>query len=85
MPESLLAMLIGTSLTSLVAYLIWNRGHHADRRSRKTNEVGAYCVWCRYRHGEICTHPGSPVYLAGCGPVCTGTRRCEVGQERQRW
>jgi hypothetical protein len=85
MPEALIAILIGTSLASLAAYLYWTKRQDRDRRSRKADEVGAYCVWCLYRRGETCTHPQSPVYLQECGPVCTGAQSCEVRQERQRW
>ena len=84
MPDPVIALLIGTSLASLVAYLFWTRRHQPDRRSKKVNKVGAYCVWCLYRHSGTCTHPGSPVYLEECGPVCTGVKRCEVRQERLR-
>jgi hypothetical protein len=85
MPESLIAILIGTSLTSLVAHLVWTGRQHPDRRSGKAGEAGAYCVWCVYRRGSVCSHPRSPVYLEECGPVCTGVQRCEVRQESYRW
>jgi len=83
MPDPLIALLIGTSLASLVAYLFWTRRQQVHR-SRQVKEVGAYCVWCLYRHGDICIHPGSPVYLEECGPVCTGLKQCEVRLEQLR-
>jgi hypothetical protein len=85
MPESLMAILIGTSLTSLVAHLYWTRRQDPKRRSEKADEVRAYCVWCVYRRGSLCSHPHSPVYLEECGPVCTGAQQCAVRQERHRW
>jgi hypothetical protein len=84
MPDPLIALLIGTSLTSLVTYLFWTRRQQPDRRFRQAGETGAYCVWCLYRRGDTCTHPGSPVYPGPCTPVCTGRKRCEVRQERLR-
>ena len=85
MPEPLIALLMGVALVSLIASLSWEAWEHWVRRSTKTEGTGAFCVWCLYRRGETCTHPGSPVYLEGCGPVCTGAQRCEARQERQRW
>ena len=78
MPEPLIALLIGASLASLIAYLYWTKSQHPDRRRKKVDEAEAYCTWCVYRHGDICIHPASPVYLGECGPVDTGRIQCEV-------
>ncbi len=85
MPEPIIALLIGSSLASLIASLVWAARQRPDRRSREVDKGGAYCVWCLYRRGDICTHPGSPVYREECGPVCTGRVRCELKQERWQW
>ena len=84
MPDPVIALLIGVTLATLIASLGWAAWEHLGRRSKKTEGTVAHCVWCLYRHGDICTHPGSPVYLEECGPVCTGVKRCEVRQERLR-
>ena len=38
----------------------------------------AFCAWCIYGDGDLCTNPGSPVYPGECGPVCSGGLRCKV-------
>ena len=85
MPEPLIALLMGVALITLLASLGWAAWEHWGRRSRMAKGTAAFCVWCHYRRVDICTHPGSPVYLGDCGPVCTGAQSCEVRQERQRW
>lgn len=85
MPEPLIALLMGVTLASLIASLCWAAWEHLVHRSRRAKGIAAFCVWCLYRRGETCTHPGSPVYLEECGPVCTGAQRCAVRQERRRW
>jgi hypothetical protein len=85
MPDPLIALLIGASLASLIAYLYWTQRQHPDRRRKKVDEAEAYCAWCVYRHGDVCIHPASPVYLGECGPVNTGHIQCKVRLERSRW
>jgi hypothetical protein len=84
MPESLIALLIGTVLACLISYLYWTRRKHQHREAEPPNEAGAFCVWCLYRRGDVCIHPSSPVYSGECGSVCIGHVRCEVRQERLR-
>lgn len=85
MVEPLLAWLLGASLVSLLGSLAWVAWQARRRRSAKGQAEGAFCVWCLYRQGDLCSHPGSPVYAGLCVPVCSGAVRCEVRQERQRW
>ena len=85
MPEPVVALLIGASLASLIGYLCWADQQHPDRRRRKVDEAEVYCVWCVYRHGDVCIHTANPVYPGECGPVCIGRMKCEVRLERSRW
>jgi hypothetical protein len=85
MPEPLIALLIGASLASLIGYRYWAGQQRAGRRPRKVNEAEVYCVWCLYRRGSVCIHPGSPVYPGECSPVCTGRMECEVREMKSRW
>ena len=85
MPEPVIALLIGASLASLIGYLYWAERQHPDRRRKKADEAEVYCAWCAYRHGDVCIHPASPVYLGECSPVCIGRMKCEVRLERSRW
>ena len=85
MVEPLIAWLVGASLVSLLGSLAWAAWRSRRPRSGKAQEAGAFCVWCLYRRGELCSHPGSPVYPGPCSPVCGGAVRCELRQERQRW
>jgi hypothetical protein len=78
MPELMIALLIGASLASLIGSLYWEERKQPDRQPRKPNEGGASCVWCLFRRGDICIHPGSPVYPGECSPVCIGVKRCDV-------
>jgi hypothetical protein len=78
MPEPVIAMLIGASLATMIGYLCWSERQHRDRRRRKVDEAEVYCVWCLYRRGDMCTHPGSPVYPGECTPVCVGRMGCEA-------
>lgn len=84
MPEPLIATLIGVTLASWISALLWAARQSPRLRSRETEERGVYCVWCLYRRGDTCSHPGSPVYLEDCGPVCLGPARCGVRLERWR-
>ena len=78
MPESLLTLLIGASLASLIGYRYWAGRQRADRQRTKVNEAERHCIWCLYRRSDLCTHPVSPVYPRECRPVCTGHLECEV-------
>jgi hypothetical protein len=75
----LMVLLIGASLPTLIGYLYWER-----RRRPGRQEGGAVCVWCLYRRGDLCMHPGSPVYPGECSPVCVGDRQCDVRHLRAR-
>ena len=83
MLESLIALLIGASLSSLVGSCYWTERQRADRRPRRVNEAETHCVWCLYRRGDFCAHPGSPVYPGECRPVCAGRMECEVQVVKQ--
>ena len=85
MVEPLIAWLLGASLASLLGSLAWASWQAWHRRSTKGQAGGTFCVWCLYRRGGLCSHPGSPVYPGPCGPVCNGAVRCKLRQERQRW
>ena len=82
MPDSAVFALIGTTLVTLVGTWYWTRRQHLDRGSGTPDDAGAFCVWCLFRRGDACTHPGSPVYPGECGPVCDGVERCDARQIR---
>ena len=46
-------------------------------------ETPAICAWCRWRAGDDCTHPDSPVSGQSCGPVCAGRVACRVREVRR--
>ena len=84
MPESLLALLIGTALASLIGDRYWAGRQRADRQPTKIDQAERHCVWCLYRRGDLCTHPGSPVYPDHCTLVCVGRMDCEARVVKRR-
>jgi hypothetical protein len=84
MPEPLIGMLIGISMTALIGYLYWAKRQQPDRRHGKVNEAERHCIWCLYRHRDVCIHPASPIYLGKCGPVCMGHLECGVRELKWR-
>jgi len=69
--ELLPPVLIGLTLVALLAYLNnWERREPAPSQSGPV--IPAFCAWCKWRKGEDCTHPESPVSGRTCGPVCAG-------------
>lgn len=65
-----------------VALLWWLGGDDLLPPTRPKAKTPAICAWCRWRDGEDCTNPGSPVSGQSCGPVCAGRVACKVREVR---
>jgi hypothetical protein len=78
-------MLIGVVAVMLIMALIYylQIRYAVPRRPNKQLEALAFCARCVHRHGDLCTHPGSPVFGQACGPVCIGDLACSVREVRR--
>ena len=76
MPDWLTTLLWVVVALGLCA-LAWWVGYPAQP-TRPRAETPAICAWCRWRAGDDCTHPNSPVSGQSCGPVCAGRVACRV-------
>ena len=79
MTEAVLAL----GIMALVALALWAQAHDwTPSESSARPSVAAFCAWCDWRTGDVCTNPDSPVGGQECGPVCAGEVRCSVRDVR---
>lgn len=78
-------MLVGVVAVVLIMALIYylQIRHAVPLRPDEQFEVLAFCARCVHRHGDLCTHPSSPVFGQACGPVCIGDLACNVREVRR--